>query len=47
MAQLPGTIDRGKLRLVYAEERERSSNDSDGFCGSNARSFVSTKSSLS
>ncbi len=31
MASLPGTIDLGKFRVVYEEERERPSDDSDGY----------------
>ncbi|HEX9455141.1 MAG TPA: OsmC family protein, partial [Candidatus Binatia bacterium] len=31
MALLPGTIDLGKFRVVYEEERERPSNESDGY----------------
>jgi uncharacterized OsmC-like protein len=31
MAQIPGTIDLGKFRIVYEEERERSSNGDDGY----------------
>jgi uncharacterized OsmC-like protein len=31
MALLPGTIDLGKFRVVYEEQRERSSDDSAGY----------------
>ena len=31
MAGFPGTIDLGKFRVVYEEERERRSGDSDGY----------------
>jgi uncharacterized OsmC-like protein len=31
MASLPGTIDLGKFRVVYEEERERPSDGSDGY----------------
>ena len=31
MAPFPGTIDLGKFRVVYEEERERPSDDSDGY----------------
>jgi uncharacterized OsmC-like protein len=31
MSTIPGTIDLGKFRVVYEEERERSSDGSDGY----------------
>lgn len=31
MTPLPGTIDLGKFRIVYEEERERPSNDTTGY----------------
>jgi uncharacterized OsmC-like protein len=31
MALLPGTIDLGKFRVIYEEERERSSSDTGGY----------------
>jgi hypothetical protein len=31
MASFPGTIDLGKIRLVYEEERQRPSDGSDGY----------------
>ncbi len=31
MAVFPGTIDLGKFRVVYEEERQRPSDDSDGY----------------
>ena len=31
MASLPGTIDLGKFRVVYEEQRERPCEDSDGY----------------
>jgi uncharacterized OsmC-like protein len=31
MPTVPGTIDLGKFRVVYKEERERGSGDSDGY----------------
>jgi uncharacterized OsmC-like protein len=31
MPTVPGTIDLGKFRVVYEEERERGSGDSDGY----------------
>jgi hypothetical protein len=36
----PGTIDLGKFRLVYEEERRRLSDGSDGYFSNNAQSFV-------
>ena len=31
MPTIPGTIDLGKFRVVYEEEREQGSGDSDGY----------------
>jgi hypothetical protein len=31
MPTIPGTIDLGKFRVVYEEEREHGSGDSDGY----------------